>query len=147
MQDWVFRLSSPPNTLSIFCPYLSTFMCDQNHSWGSKLSFLKVLNKQIYSFNLGMFKKYPKRNKLCSFFFVCWMNEKMCCIVSVIYIWNAYAIDRITDYGRPMKPFFIKIPNFRAWADNFGQINFGAFGIFLADLLAPILVLWVHVFK
>ena len=26
-----------------------------------------------------------------------------------------------TDYGRPMKPFFIEIPNFRAWADNLGR--------------------------
>jgi hypothetical protein len=35
-----------------------------------------------------------------------------------------------TDYGRPMKPFFIEIPNFglgqTIWADNFGGI-FGQF--------------------
>ena len=40
---------------------------------------------------------------------------------------------RSTDYGRPMKPFFIKIPNFRAWADNFrqfGRLNFGHLGYF-----------------
>ena len=30
-----------------------------------------------------------------------------------------------TDYGRPMKPFFIEIPNF--WADNFWAI-WGIFG-------------------
>ena len=29
-----------------------------------------------------------------------------------------------TDYGRPMKPFFIEIQNFCAWADS------GAFGVF-----------------
>ena len=26
-----------------------------------------------------------------------------------------------TDYGRPIKPFFIKIPNFWAWADKLGE--------------------------
>ena len=36
-----------------------------------------------------------------------------------------------TNYGRPMKPFSIEIPN---------NINFGAFGVFPADLSAPILV-------
>ena len=41
-----------------------------------------------------------------------------------------------TDYGLQMKLFFQQII-------NFGQINFGAFGIFSADLSAPILVLWV----
>ena len=25
------------------------------------------------------------------------------------------------DYGHPMKPFFIKIPNFWAWADNLSR--------------------------
>ena len=27
----------------------------------------------------------------------------------------------ITDYGRPMKPFFIEILNFWAWADKLGR--------------------------
>ena len=27
----------------------------------------------------------------------------------------------VADYGRPMKPFFIEIPNFWAWADNLGR--------------------------
>ena len=27
----------------------------------------------------------------------------------------------ITDYGRPMKPFFIEIPNFWAWVDNLSR--------------------------
>ena len=35
-----------------------------------------------------------------------------------------------TDYGSPMKPFFIEIPNF---GRQFGQINFGAFGVFSAN--------------
>ena len=26
-----------------------------------------------------------------------------------------------TDYGRPMKPFFIEIQNFWAWAENLGR--------------------------
>ena len=29
-------------------------------------------------------------------------------------------IDNITDYGRPMKPFFIEIQNVWAWADKLG---------------------------
>ena len=28
------------------------------------------------------------------------------------------SIVAITDYGRPMKPFFTKIPNFGAWSDK-----------------------------
>ena len=35
-----------------------------------------------------------------------------------------------------MKPIFIKIANFWDWADNLG-----AFGVFLANLSAPVLVL------
>ena len=35
-------------------------------------------------------------------------------------------LQKCTDSGRPMKPFFIKIPNFWAWADKFG----GIWGIF-----------------
>ena len=36
--------------------------------------------------------------------------------------------------------FFSKIPNIWAWADKFGQKIFGAFGVFSANLSAPILV-------
>ena len=32
----------------------------------------------------------------------------------------------VTDYGCPMKPFFIEIPNFWAWADKF----WGIWGVF-----------------
>jgi hypothetical protein len=45
-----------------------------------------------------------------------------------------------TDYGRPIKPFFIEITNL-GFGRQSGQINFRAFGVFLADLSAPILVL------
>ena len=51
---------------------------------------------------------------------------------------SALLMIKTTDYGRPIKPFFSKILTFWAWADNFG-----AFGVFSADLSAPILVLWV----
>ena len=30
-------------------------------------------------------------------------------------------ISKNTDYGHPVKHFFIKIPNFWAWADNLGR--------------------------
>ena len=45
-----------------------------------------------------------------------------------------------TDYGRPMKPFFIEIQNFWAWAEKIEQINSGAFGVFSTKLSALILV-------
>ena len=46
---------------------------------------------------------------------------------------NAAGIGTLTDYGHPMKPFFIKIQNIWAWG----------FRRFSADLSALILVLWV----
>jgi hypothetical protein len=48
---------------------------------------------------------------------------------------------KFTDYGRQMKPFFIEIPNFFGLGRQIGQINFGAIGVFSAELSAPILVL------
>ena len=36
----------------------------------------------------------------------------------------------ITDYGRPMKPFFIEIPNFWTLADNLGRQFVGHLGYF-----------------
>ena len=47
----------------------------------------------------------------------------------------------ITDYGRPMKPFFHRNPKLLGFGRQFGQINFGAFEVFSANLSAPILVL------
>jgi hypothetical protein len=42
-------------------------------------------------------------------------------------------MSKTTDYGRPMKPFFIEISNFWAWAeaDNFWGI-WGIFGQFIS---------------
>ena len=34
------------------------------------------------------------------------------------------------DYELPMKPFFIEIPNFWAWADNLGRYVLGHLGYF-----------------
>ena len=31
------------------------------------------------------------------------------------------ALKKTTDYGRPMKPFFIEIQNFWTWADNLSK--------------------------
>ena len=47
------------------------------------------------------------------------------------------------DYGRSMKPFFIEIPIFLGLSKQFGQINFGAFGVFSSNLSASTLVLRV----
>ena len=53
-----------------------------------------------------------------------------------------------TDYGRPMKPFFIKIRNFWAWADKLGRYILGHLGYFGPNYQHPF---WyseslVHVF-
>ena len=40
----------------------------------------------------------------------------------------------LTDYGRPMKPFFIKIPNFGAWTDKI----WGIFGQFISTHLGTV---------
>ena len=42
------------------------------------------------------------------------------------------------DYGRPMKPFFIEIPNFLAWADNLGRLILGHLGYFWPIYQHPI---------
>ena len=36
------------------------------------------------------------------------------------HFWEIWIFSN-TDYGCPMKPFFIKIPNFWAWADKWGR--------------------------
>ena len=46
----------------------------------------------------------------------------------------------------PNEAFFNRNPKLLGLGRLFGQINFGAFGVFSADLSAPILVLRVHVF-
>ena len=43
----------------------------------------------------------------------------------------------ITDYGRPMKPFFIESLGL---GKHIGQIHFGAFGVVSAEISVPILV-------
>ena len=55
---------------------------------------------------------------------------------STQYLLNACT----TDYRRPMKPFFHRNSKLLSLGRQFGQINFGAFGVFLANLSAPILV-------
>ena len=44
----------------------------------------------------------------------------------VLWLWSFPR----TTYERPMKPFFIKIPNFWAWADNLGRWILGHLGYF-----------------
>ena len=51
-------------------------------------------------------------------------------IFFVIVIFNCTA----TDYGKPMKPFFHRNPKLLGLGRASGQINFGAFGVFLAEL-------------
>ena len=72
-------------------------------------------------------KKYP------NFFDVAWFCE----IYWEIFFSNVEA----TDYERPIQPFIHKNPKVLGLGRHFGQINYAAFGVFLADLSAPILVL------
>ena len=48
------------------------------------------------------------------------------------------AIPLLTYYGRPMKPFFHQNSKLLCLGRQIGQINFGAFGVFSAELSAPI---------
>ena len=52
---------------------------------------------------------------------------------------------RRTDHGlrMPNEAFFHQNPKLLGLDRQFGQINFGTFGVLSADLSAPILVLWV----
>ena len=61
----------------------------------------------------------------------------LCCCTHAFF--NVYSQHGLQT---PRESFFSKIPNFWAWAHNLqlGQISFGAFGVFLANLSAPILV-------
>ena len=43
---------------------------------------------------------------------------------------NGVGLYLSTDYGRPMKSFFIKIPNFWAWTENWADTFWGIWGIF-----------------
>ena len=50
-------------------------------------------------------------------------------VLAHLKICTQYSIgnmEKATEYGRPMKPFFIKVPNFWAWADTF----WGVWGVF-----------------
>ena len=55
-----------------------------------------------------------------------------------------------TDYGRPMKPFFIKILNFWAWADKILHDailgNWGIFDQLLSTHYSTMYESFVHVF-
>ena len=52
-------------------------------------------------------------------------NISVKCCMSTFYLVHAIVSDRFITitmyYGRPMKPFFIEIPKFWAWADNLGK--------------------------
>ena len=57
---------------------------------------------------------------------------------------NQHELNRLTHELRtPNEAFFNWNPKLLGLGWQFGQINFGAFGVFSADLSAPILVPWV----
>ena len=47
------------------------------------------------------------------------------------------------DYGRPMKPFFIKIQNFWAWADKLCRLILRLWGYFRPNCQCPLWYQWV----
>ena len=61
-------------------------------------------------------------------------NLKPQCIFTISHL------VRSRNYGRPMKPFFYQNPKLLGFGKQIGQINSGAFGVFFAELSAPILV-------
>ena len=62
----------------------------------------------------------------------------------VMYCNNPKSISAwCTDYGGPIKPFFHWNPELLGLGRQIGQINSGAFGVFLAELSVPVLILWV----
>ena len=81
-----------------------------------------------------------------------WMPPKKTLCIEIIKldttvifheIWHVFEIPRLPDYGHPMKPFFHPNPQLLGLGRQFRQIKFGAFGVFLANLSALILVKWV----
>ena len=50
--------------------------------------------------------------------------------------WDDFIIHG-TDYGHPERDFFLKIPEFWAWADKLGRNFGGHFWVFLAELQHP----------
>ena len=84
----------------------------------------------------------------CHFHFV---REKLTNAAMICYVQTGEAakilgLDMVvvcTDYGCPIKPFFVEIPDFCAWADNLGRQILGVFRVFSDLLSAPNLVLRV----
>ena len=62
-----------------------------------------------------------------------WKNYLSILSSSAVALFYGNCIYYNPDYGRPMKPFFIEIPNFWAWTDNLGRYILGHFGYFRPD--------------
>ena len=45
-------------------------------------------------------------------------------VISFLSIFYSDCISENTDYRRPMKPFFIEISKFWAWAENLGHLGY-----------------------
>ena len=57
-------------------------------------------------------------SKILSIFVDSLDNLTYLCFKDFTLNWKRKLMVNFTDYGRPMKPFFIKIKNFWAWADK-----------------------------
>ena len=67
-------------------------------------------------------------------------------LLLIAYCYYKHLTFVIPSHGlrTPNEAFFHQNPKLLGLGRQFGQINFGAFGVFSTDLSAPILVLWVH---
>ena len=60
----------------------------------------------------------------------CWSMVAPKQTQKVYLVYRSFVMVCNTDYGRPMKPFFIEIQNFWAWSDKLGDKFWGIWGIF-----------------
>ena len=91
-----------------------------------KYSFWKLtekVSKHVFCFSLEK-NSQQEYNKKIVFSNVCSNNV---CIV----------VEKIMDYGHPMKPLFIEIQNFWAWANKMGRKILGHLGYFRPNYQQP----------
>ena len=124
-----------------------------NKWWSTYLSkWIRDLSVEVFSFNVGL-ANFTVRNL---YLYVLWISKM---ISLCLKLWRTFGKKRVWN---PQS--VLSVSAHRIWMSNeavfyrnskllglgrqFGQIIFFAFGVFLANLSAPILVLWVlvHVF-
>ena len=81
----------------------------------NNLSIFKMENRKVLKFCINFAKFICVIT--CLYLFICSLD-----VLSTSFkLLAGKAMGMNTDYGRPMKRFFIEIPNFWAWADKLGR--------------------------